>query len=343
VRELIVTLALHRNLAMRLDPLIHQASEELSSITEFFACRNRRLGFVTSGTLWLCMRSSSQIQRSFVMILFIACSGWAALSHGHGAYHEELERADEEIAAHPEDGQLWYRRGFLNVLHGAWESALVDLEKADRLAPGKFATNWLRGQALTTAGQFAAARAVLNDFIAQYPDHGGALASRARALVQLKEHTAALADYRAALTKTPNAEPDLVQEVVEALIFEQQNEEAADLLEVHLKRLGNSPGLVMKALELEVVLGRYDAALSRVDVLQQTAPRPEPWMAKRASILAQAGRIRESQAAWQELITHLQALPNLERGAHSMQLIAEQAHQALASLKTLSQTTPPTP
>ncbi|MEQ1748586.1 MAG: hypothetical protein ABL974_04145 [Prosthecobacter sp.] len=268
---------------------------------------------------------------------------WTALSHAHGAYHDELLRADEDIAAHPEDGQLWYRRGFLNVLHGAWESALVDLEKADRLAPGKFATDWLRGQALTTAGQFAAAKAVLNDFITKYPDHGGALASRARALVQLKEHTAALADYRAALIKTPNAEPDLVQEVVEALTAQQQNEEAADLLEIHLKRLGNSPGLVMKALELEVALGRYDAALTRVDVMQQTAPRPEPWMAKRASVLAQAGRIRESHAGWQALLTHLQALPNLERGSHSMQLITEQAQQALASLKSLSQTTPPNP
>lgn len=281
------------------------------------------------------MRSPSSSQRTIRILLFITCSTWGTLSHGHGAYHEELERANEEIAAHPEDGQLWYRRGFLNVLHGAWESALVDLEKADRLAPGKFATNWLRGQALTTAGQYAAAKAVLNDFITQYPDHGGALASRARALVQLKEHTAALADYRAALIKTPNAEPDLVQEVVDALISQQQNEEAADLLEVHLKRLGNSPGLVMKALEMEVVLGRYDAALTRVDVLQQTAPRPEPWMAKRASVLAQAGRIHESQAAWQALITHIQALPNLERGAHAMQLIAEQAQQAVASLKSL--------
>lgn len=281
------------------------------------------------------MRSPTSSQRTIRILLFITYSAWGTLSHGHGAYHEELERADEEIAAHPEDGQLWYRRGFLNVLHGAWESALVDLEKADRLAPGKFATNWLRGQALTTAGQYAAAKAVLSDFITQYPDHGGALASRARALVQLKEHTAALADYRAALNKTPNAEPDLVQEVVDALISQQRNEEAADLLEEHLKRLGNSPGLVMKALELEVVLGRYDAALSRVDVLQQTAPRPEPWMAKRASVLAQAGRIRESQAAWQALITHIQALPNLERGAHAMQLIAEQAQQAVASLKSL--------
>ena len=267
----------------------------------------------------------------------------ASLAFGHGAYHEELQRTDEQIAKSPENGSLWFHRGYLNVLHGEWQTALTDLEHADRLEPHKYATDWLRGQALAAGGKYEIAKTVLDDFLKEHPEHGGAFASRARVLVQLKEHTAALADYRVALIKTPNAEPDLVQEVVEALISQQQNEEAADLLEVHLKRLGNSPGLVMKALELEVVLGRYDAALTRVDVLQQTAPRPEPWMAKRASLLAQAGRIRESQAAWQALITHIQALPNLERGAHAMQLIAEQAHQAVASLKSLSQTTPPNP
>jgi tetratricopeptide (TPR) repeat protein len=297
------------------------------------------LGFWLSRRSVSFMQNPSSSQSALFFLLFSASCVWTGMSHGHGAYHEELQRADEEIAAHPEDGQLWYRRGFLNVLHGAWESALVDLEKADRLAPGKFATDWLRGQALTTAGQFAAAKAVLNDFIAKHPEHGGALASRARALDKLEEHEAALADFRTALTKTPNPEPELVQEVVEAMIAQKQNEEAADLLEMHLKRLGSSPGLVMKALELEIVLGRYDAALSRVEAMQKAAPRPEPWMAKRASVLAQAGRLNDSSAAWQALFTHIQALPNLDRCAHSMQLIAEQAQQALAALHSLSNNT----
>ena len=162
-------------------------------------------------------------------------------------------------------------------------------------------------------------------------------------LLKLAEPEAALTDYRAALSKSPHAEPELVQEVVETLTTQKLHEEAASLLETNLRRLGNSPGLVMKALELELMLGRYDDALARVEELQKSAPRPEPWIARRASVLAQAGRFNESKAAWQALITHIQALPNLERGSHSMQLLTEQAQQALASLKSLSKTTPPTP
>jgi hypothetical protein len=57
-------------------------------------------------------------------------------------------------------------------------------------------------------------------------------------------------------------------------------------------------------------------------------------MAKRASILAQAGRIPESKAAWQALADHLNALPNLERGSHAMSKLAQDAKLALASLES---------
>jgi hypothetical protein len=66
-------------------------------------------------------------------------------------------------------------------------------------------------------------------------------------------------------------------------------------------------------------------------------------MAKRASVLVQAGRIEESKQAWKSLFDHIQALPNLERGAHSMQIIAEQSQHALAALNALSVNTPKAP
>lgn len=275
----------------------------------------------------------------FVSTILVSytCLACAPRLQAHGSYHEELETVDEHLATAPNDPKLWYRRGFLNVLHGEWHAALVDLEKADRLAPGQLPTDWLRGQALDAGGQPEAAKAVLDDFISHNPDHGGARTSRARVLIKLNQPEAALTDYRLALKHTPNAEPDLVQEVAEVLISQKLTTEASDFLSVHLKRLGNVPSLALKALEIEVALGRFDDALAHLDVLQQSAPRPEPWMAKRAALLAQAGRIIESKVAWKALFDHIQALPNLERGSHAMQLIAEQCTQGLASLQNISE------
>ena len=94
---------------------------------------------------------------------------------------------------------------------------------------------------------------------------------------------------------------------------------------------------------MEIAAAQFDAALRRVDVARSTAARPEPWMVKRASILAQAGRLDESRAAWREIIAHLAALPDHERTSHAMSIIAEQARVALASLASLAQTSTATP
>lgn len=289
------------------------------------------------------MRKPLFIARAISCLIFSSPYACTATAHAHGAYHEEIQRTDEQIAENPRDGSLWFRRGYLNVLHGEWQTALSDLERADRVEPNKYATDWLRGQALASGNKLDAAKVVLDDFITKYPLHGGALADRARVLIKLGQLEAALADYRDALKKTANPEPDLVQEVANALVSANLHEEAADLIDNHLKRLGHSPGLITLALDLEIKLGRYDAALSRVDAMQKTAPRAEPWMAKRASVLVQAGRIEESKQAWKSLFDHIQALPNLERGAHSMQIIAEQSQHALAALNALSVNTPKAP
>jgi hypothetical protein len=57
-------------------------------------------------------------------------------------------------------------------------------------------------------------------------------------------------------------------------------------------------------------------------------------MARRAAVLAQAGRIEESQAAWKELEKHLASLPDQERTSRAMTNLAEEARQALASLES---------
>ena len=131
----------------------------------------------------------------------------------------------------------------------------------------------------------------------------------------------------------PNPEPDLYLEVVDALQVQQRNEDAAQVLATGIAKLGNIPGLVLRALDLEIAIGRIDLALTRVDAMQCKAPRPEPWMARRASMLAKVGRVDEARTAWQTLSDHLAKLPNLERGSHAMSVLAEESQKALAELK----------
>ena len=268
-----------------------------------------------------------------------ALSSWGAFIIGfapvvlgaHGTHGQLMEVVNRKLESAPTDANLWYQRGFLNLEHEDAAQAIEDLEKAESLAPGKLHTLYLKGQALQLSGKLPDARATLDTHLLRFPDHAPGYISRARVLVKLGAQEEALSDYRTALAKSPNAEPDLVHEAAATLETNGHRDEALQVLDAGLKRLGQIPSLTLKALEIEVKAGRYDSALARVEALQKSAPRAEPWMAKRAELLGQAGRLEESHAAWKLLVVHLANLPNLERGSHAMSLLAEHARLALRS------------
>lgn len=271
----------------------------------------------------------------FVVVL-LALLGLSVDAAAHGTFHDLMQSIDQEIAVRPQDASLVLRRADIYLEHNEWQPCLVEVEKVERMAPGQFPTDLTRGRALAIAGQWQLSKMALDDFLALHPDHPVGLLERARAWSALKDDAACLIDYKKALATLPHREPDLFHEVAQAMWLRGAKEEAVDVLNQGLKEFGQVPQLVNKALEYEVAIRRYDDALVRVDVMQRAMPRPEPWMARRASLLAQAGRLAESRNAWQSLIQHISSLPNLDRGSNAMCLLMEQAHTALAALASLS-------
>lgn len=252
----------------------------------------------------------------------------------HGTHSDLMKRANEGLAAQPADGGKWYQRALLQFEHEDWAESLADLKKAEAFAPGEFPVLWIRGRISDQQGNPAAAKAAFDEFLRTTPDHWGALASRARVEVKLGLHDEALADYRNALANNPKAEPDLYNEVAQALAARNLTDEALQVVAAATIRLGEISSLQMRALEIELAAERWDAALVRLDRIQKNAVRPEPWMMKRAGVLAAAGRLDESRAAWLSLIARLDSLPPAERESHSMSLIAEQARLALSVIPT---------
>ena len=249
----------------------------------------------------------------------------------HGAFHERIAELSKQIAAEPRNARLYLQRADSYRQHEEWQAALADCDKARELDPA-IEADLLRGRTLQEAGRPADALPLLDGFLGRHPEHPQALTCRARSFEKLGRHSAAIADYRKALKHTPIPEPDLVLETANVLAAQGAEAEAVPVLNAGIEKLGQIPSLVLRAMELEIATKNFDAALGRVESMRQTAPRAEPWMARRASILAQAGRIPESRAAWQALVEHLTALPNLERGSHAMSKLMEEAKKALAAL-----------
>jgi tetratricopeptide (TPR) repeat protein len=249
----------------------------------------------------------------------------AAESRAHGAYHDVIARLNADLAKDPARADLLFRRATVHLGHDEAGACIADLAKVDQLSPSKFSTDLVRGQALLKLDQPAKAKEVLDRFIAAHPQHAEALAARGRAFRTLGETEAAIADYRTALALTDRPEPDLVEECAGTLFAAGRPGEAMAVLARAIELLGPVPSLVLRALDAEIDAGDFDAALGRIDALQKMGPRPEPWMAKRARVLAQAGRTAEARAAWEALAAHLAALPNLERGSHAMSKLAAEA------------------
>jgi predicted Zn-dependent protease len=260
---------------------------------------------------------------------------------GHGGYHERMDYLTAAVALHPSDPLLYFELANLHGDHGDLQLALQNLDRADTLAPGKFLTDLSRGQALLVAGEFSKAKEALDRQLVSHPECARAWLLRARAEGQLGQDAAGLADYREALKRTPSPDPDLVQEVAVALATRNCQKEALQVLAMGIARLGKIPSLVLRALDLEIAMKDFEAALRRIEEARQAAPRPEPWMARRAAVLAQAGRIKESRAAWKALAEHLNSLPDQERTSYAMSKLTEETSQALATAKSLSAAEPP--
>lgn len=254
------------------------------------------------------------------------------LVFGHGSFHERIDYLNKALEQTPADPVLRFELANLHGLHGDTELALEDLEKVDALAPGKFPTDLIRGEAFLVTHNFAKAKEALDRQLVSHPETSRAWVLRARAEQELGQLEASLADYREALKRTRSLEPDLVEEVANALAAAGNKEEAAQVLTAGIEKLGKIPSLVLRAVDLDIEMKNFDTALRRIERARQEAPRPEPWMARRAEVFAQAGRIEEARAAWKELLARLGSLPDDERSSRAMTQLTERARDALASL-----------
>ena len=248
----------------------------------------------------------------------------------HGAIHEQLQALAVALENSPDDPALCFRQAELLVAHDDREAAERSLDRVETLAPGHYPTALPRARLALAAGRPEQAVVLLADHLAAHPADDTALLLRARAHAALGLHQEARDAYLEIWRRSGAAAGcDLVQEIADALAGNSPAEALA-VLDAGLQRHGSVPSLLLRALDLDLALNRHDSALQRVQLLRGLSPRPEPWLARRAEILAQAGRAAESRAAWQALAAHLATLPNLDRGTPAMRQLAARARTALA-------------
>jgi tetratricopeptide (TPR) repeat protein len=229
---------------------------------------------------------------------------------------EEIHELTALIAAQPENAELYLERGELYRQVENWQAALSDYDRAQKLDPALHVIDFARGRLYLETGKASQARTALDRFLEKFPSHGEARMMRARALVQLRQPTAAIADYDAAIANFHPPTPDLYHERAKAIaaLGPKRELDAIASLDEGISRLGPLVSLQMHAIDLELSSRRFDAAIARLETISNKSKRKEYYLLQKGDILKKAGRHADAKAAWKEAVTRIQALPPKARG-----------------------------
>jgi tetratricopeptide (TPR) repeat protein len=185
--------------------------------------------------------------------------------------------ADERLAANladerAADPQLWLDQARALASEGRGDEALIALQHARSSGADTVDLALVRAMVLAATGPAAAVRE-LDAVLAARPEHAGARALRARLWARLDQPEAALDDLRA-LGEGATLDDRLL--LVHLLRDLHRYDEALAAVDA-----GPSvPALVDAAVQLELVLGRPEAALGRLDAMPDTPF----WAARRAAL-----------------------------------------------------------
>lgn len=274
------------------------------------------------------------------VIVFLLCATAVAVLHrseifAHGTSHELIEAASREIASRPDDAPLYLRRANLHLEHGDWRACLLDVDEAERRQTQDLGAGFVRARAQVAGGFFAEAKVALEKFLAAHPQHVAARMERARVFGALGKKAEAAEEFLRAISHMPQPEPDQVFELSALLCAAGREADALAAIDRALKATPGVPSLVECGVKIEMSLGHFDGALRRIEGAIGAARIKEPLMARRAAVLAQAGRIVEAIAAWRELRARLAVLPAAERDSHAMSALSERTRHAIGALTSL--------
>lgn len=270
--------------------------------------------------------------RGIRLLLSGSCLLLTTLAWAHPTGDQRLALLERQIAAEPQNALLYLARGDILRGNGDWAGALADYERASRHDLGLDRVDLARGLLHLEADRPADAEPFLRRFLSRQPGHGEALLAHARALVRLGRAREAVADYNRAIEQTSDAGADLYLERAEALLDAGAAAEALASLDEGLAVLGPLTVLQRRAVDIEIGMRRYDAALARLEILAGHSPLRERWLMRRGEVLELAGREDLAREAYSEAVTRIESRPANRRETQALKELKRELRVKLIRL-----------
>jgi tetratricopeptide (TPR) repeat protein len=251
-------------------------------------------------------------------VLALALIG-APRASAHATLEQDLARADSLLVRTPDDLSLRLWRADLERLSGHWNEAEASLNAAGHDHPGEPRVAIARAALALDRGDAPAALAWLDHILARDPNLRAARLLRATARERAGDPAGAIEDLGRAIALEPRPQPEHVLARAQLLEREGRDDQALQALDQATAVLGAVATIEQEAIEIEMRLGRVDAALVRLDRLAPQYQRPEQLTLERGDLLERAGRRPEALATWSE---GLEALRQRRGGRDDAALVA---------------------
>jgi tetratricopeptide (TPR) repeat protein len=236
------------------------------------------------------------------MLLACVC---AAVASAHPDTPRLLADVNAQLTKKPGDPDLLMQRGvlYLDEEYANYPQAIADLTAA-LATPGRLEALLFRATAYHRTADLVRARADLDRYVKSGTTDARAFELRAEVRAAQGDGQGAIADLAVAAEAAPR--PELYLRRAQLQTEAGAASAALATLESGLRRVP-APDLAAKIIEAAVAARAFDRALAAVARLEQESARKEPWMLRRAEVLAAAGRVTESQAAYREALAAIES------------------------------------
>jgi len=259
-------------------------------------------------------------QLTFILFFIIPFSAWS-----HGDLHDQIHDVSTKLHHDMHNAALYLKRGQLYLKDETPNEAIRDFRKALDLDSELMVAHYHLAQALLTIGESDTAERHARLFIASLGQmtYGGL--SRGYGLLgriyqERNDPINAAEAYEKSLQNNMQPRPFSYLRVAEAYVQsgQQYHQQALNILDKGIDKLGPIVTLQEAAIELELLFEHYDAALTRVRTLRTQGLHEANIHFKQASIMSKAQRLEEAQAHYKMALTEIDRLPTNKQSSRAM-------------------------
>jgi len=218
----------------------------------------------------------------------------------------------ENIASSPRDQYLHIQRGLAYSNNNQPLLALADIEAAETFGE-PLDVAFAHGVLLYRVGEFSTARGYFDRYLKAHPGDLASLEYRARLLRDAGENAAALADFQQIFALNPAPDPGhyISAARIMTALPDYGIPAALELLDRHFQQAGMTTQLQRYAIQLEIDQQHYDAALVRMESLDETLRNTPHWQVEAAELHLLAGQPDQARLFLELADSKLQGLrPN---------------------------------